>query len=329
MKNLKFREYTRKLSPTRDERDLVEKIYQSFQNLLQKDKCFQVGSYARFTAIHPLHDLDILFIIGKWEDNPNPQILLENLLQKIKSGYVNPTKYNIDITIQPHSINIVFKNEDGKKFSADIVPAYIFSKNDSGDDTYKIPEIGLKKHGEKRTEFYNQLLQNKKHMEWIHTDPRGYIEIAKNINQENKDFRKTVKFIKKWKGLCKEKDKNFKLKSFHIEQVIVEFFQGKNGMEIFESISMFFKQISYIITSPKIEDIANSNEYIDEYVNNLNDEQKGKIKQEGNNFLTKLENFKESDSVEDLLEEKINTITQLNRKSDSIRPEKPWLQIAP
>jgi hypothetical protein len=41
----------------------------------------------------------------------------------------------------------------------------------------------------------------------------------------NNDFRRVVKFIKAWKNSHKEKKEEFKLKSFHIEQVIIQYYQ--------------------------------------------------------------------------------------------------------
>lgn len=62
----KFREYLRKnLSPTKDEQSFVSKIYSSFERITGADHLLQIGSYPRYTAIRPLHDLDILWILGE------------------------------------------------------------------------------------------------------------------------------------------------------------------------------------------------------------------------------------------------------------------------
>ncbi|MCK5460921.1 hypothetical protein KAI58_02960 [Candidatus Gracilibacteria bacterium] len=310
--NSKFRTYVReKVSPTncydkkcgKCDKCFVTAIYDSFKTVLNQN-CIQIGSYPRFTAIRPLHDLDILYILGDWEEqNHNPQMLLEELLKEIKSNYVNPTEYKTEISLQTHSVTVVFKdNNDEEIFSVDIVPAYIFSTNEFQQDTYKVPEVLRQKHGGKRQEFYKKLSEEHKEMNWIHTDPRGYIKVAKQVNQSNDDFRKTVKFIKAWKNSCKEKYDDFKLKSFHIEQVITKYFQNKNDLEIFDSIFKFFVDIPEIIQSPKIKDRANTEKYIDEYLNNLTEDQKNKIIQARDCFLRKLENFSKDDLVENLIE---------------------------
>ena len=83
-------------------------------------------------------------------------------------------------------------------------------------------------------------------MNLIHTDPRGYIEVAKQVNNSNDDFWKTVKFIKAWRNSCKEKYDDFKLKSFHIEQVIIilsSIFSQKKHALIKMTIKKYLKQI--------------------------------------------------------------------------------------
>ena len=62
--NVKFREHARKLSPSTEEQELISDIYQSYNDLLGNDKCIQVGSYPRFTAISPIHDLDLIYFLG-------------------------------------------------------------------------------------------------------------------------------------------------------------------------------------------------------------------------------------------------------------------------
>ena len=70
--NAKFREYARTLSPQQSERDFIGKIYQSFNDLLGVNNCIQIGSYPRFTAITPVHDLDILYVF----ESPFADIIL-------------------------------------------------------------------------------------------------------------------------------------------------------------------------------------------------------------------------------------------------------------
>jgi len=68
---------------------------------------------------------------------------------------------------------------------------------------------------------------------------KSYIHIASDLNTINSDFRKTVKFIKKWKSNLEDKDSHLALKSFHIEQVITRLFQANSNIEIFDAIFNF------------------------------------------------------------------------------------------
>ncbi len=303
--NTILREFVKnEVSLRESDRNFVSNIYRSFTDLLGDTNTLQIGSYPRFTAIRPLHDLDILYIIGDWnEQNHSPQKSLEELLMKIKNDYINPTDYEIESSLQSHSVTVSFKDDSNEEFfSIDIVPAYVFSINEFHQDTYKVPEILRKKHGKNRKEFYKKLLKEQRKMGWIHTDPRGYIEITKQVNKSNDDFRKTVKFIKAWKNSCEEKYDDFKLDSFHIEQVITKYFQENSNLEIFDSIFNFFVELPEIIQSPKIEDRANAEKYIDAYLNNLTEDQKNKIIQARDCFLKKLEEFSEENSVSELVD---------------------------
>ena len=289
--NIKLRNLVKdKISISDDDRNFVSKLYESINNVLGKENTLQVGSYARFTAIKPLHDLDILYIIGNWdENNYSPNTLLEDLKKNLENNFVNLTQYKYKIVKQSHSITISFLNEnDEEQFAIDVVPAYIFSKNEFKDDTYIVPEILLSKH-KKRQEIYKNIeLGVKDNIGWIHTDPRGYIQIAKDLNNNNKDFRKSVKFLKAWKNLYKD---DFKFKSFHIEQIITNYFLKNSNKTIFDAIFYFFTNLNEIISKPQIIDRANKDKYIDDYLEELTNKEVNKILEAKDCFLNKLENI--------------------------------------
>ena len=300
--NEKFREYARELTPDEAKRNFVAKIYESFRPVLGPN-CFQIGSYPRFTAITPLHDLDILYVLGSWNPNSqSPKDVLDKLHAQIKGEYKNPTGLATNIKKQTHSVTVSYSNSTEIVFSVDIVPAFTFFRNEFGDDKFMVPEIVRVKAGAPRMKFYESLQEQHMNMGWVHTDPKGYIEIAKRTNKQNSDFRKSVKVIKSWKGNLKMKDKNLALKSFHLEQVIAQQFQNNNNWEIFDSVFNFFYELPNIIERPQILDRADSSRYIDEYLNGLTDEQKGKIKQARDCALVKLENADEYTSAKSILE---------------------------
>lgn len=298
-----LRQYVRdNLSPNEKDRAFVSNIYESFTGLLN-NSCIQIGSYPRFTSIKPLHDLDILYILGDWNEyRHNPQSSLSELFQSVKDSYQNPTNYTIKISLQTHSVTVAYMDGDEEIFSVDIVPAYIFSKNKFQLDTYKVPELLRKKHGNKRNEFYHQLSIQGREMDWIDSDPRGYIKVASEINKSNSDFRKSVKFIKAWANSYKEEYDDFKMKSFHIEQLITIQYELNSRLEIFEAIFNFFLQLPDSFSKPQITDRADNTRYIDDYINDLTQTQKNLILEARNQFLSQLESVYFDVEVENLLQ---------------------------
>jgi hypothetical protein len=301
--NAKLREYVRaNLSPTTSERTLVSTIYQAFCLLLH-DNCIQIGSYPRFTSIRPVHDLDILFIMGDWHEHKHsPETALRSLYSKITTEFKNPTTYTVTASLQTHSITVVFSQGKVEIFSVDIVPAYIFSENEFGDDIYKVPEIIRVRHGQNRTEYYKSLAQQGTEPGWIPSDPRGYIKVAQEVNQANSDFRKAVKFVKAWKYSCEAKNSNFKLKSFHIEQIITAHFRANLQTDIFDAIFQFFTKLPEHIEAARIPDRADPATCIDEYVNELTNGQKELIIKARDGFLKKLEELTPPQPVSSLFD---------------------------
>lgn len=300
--NAKLREYSKTLSPTTSEQDLVNKIYKSFNDLFGTNNCIQIGSYPRFTSVTPIHDLDILYILGAWNDaNHSPSAVLQNLFNQIKSSYTNPTTYTAKASLQTHSVTVDFTRGAEVILSVDIVPAYSYSKNEFGQDTYKLPEVIKEGSHLRRKEFYAKLQSEQRDMSWINSDPRGYIKMASDVGQ-NSDFRKTVKFIKRWKSNLCDADNNLKLKSFHIEQVVTKIFQQNPSIDIFDAVFAFFYDFpATISTENQISDRANSTKYIDDYLAKFTPQQVEKMKNARDGFLIKLENMSDVGRAEDLL----------------------------
>ena len=296
-----FRAYVRdRLSPTPDERDFVSSVYESVQNVLGVANCLQIGSYPRFTSISPVHDLDILYILGNWDPSADPSDALDELQAVLDSDYENPTEYSFEISRQTHSITIVFSDGGDEIFSVDIVPAYISGKNSFAEDMYMVPEIAAKSHGD-RKRIAEEVSKGTRKMTWIKSDPRGYISVATRVNGTNDDFRKAVKFVKGWRGLCKEIDDEFPLKSFHAEQVITGYFVSDSQLEIYDAVFRFFSDLPQLMQRAQIVDRTDSKRLVDQYVQDLSDADRKKVLTEGEKFLNKLKSFSEYSSVEDLL----------------------------
>lgn len=297
--NAKLRDHARGLSPTTAEQALISKVYESINDLLGTSNCIQIGSYPRCTAITPIHDLDILNILGRWDENSHsPEAALRQLHTSLTTNYENPTAYTAKFSLQTHSVTIEFFSGNELVLSVDIVPAYTFSTNDFGQATYKVPEVIKQKNHQQR----HQTQWNPYQDGWIHSDPRGYLSVATEVGQNN-DFRKAVKIAKDWKFRLKDADEDLNLKSFHLEQVITRMFQENELLDLADAIFSFFVAIPDVInTADQIADRANPNKYIDDYVADFTQAQKAKIIRARDNVLIALENIKPATNISSVLE---------------------------
>lgn len=286
--NAILREYAKTQSPTDIERALVESIYASICTLFGNANCIQIGSYPRFTATTPLHDLDVLFCLGVWsEGHHDPDEALSQTLAKVTDSYENPTKYSLKASLQNHSIVLEFSDKVGKLvISVDIVPCYSFGTNEYGDSKYMVPQvIKIKDKPQRHQTAWNPSDNN----QWVASDPRGYISRASKVGK-NTDFRKTVKIVKHWKRTLRDIDDGLKLKSFHLEQHITQMFEKTPDLDIFVALFRFFHEVPSIIENPNvIEDRAQPGKYIDDYLQDLTPNQKDRIKKARDNVLVQLE----------------------------------------
>lgn len=332
--NTALRKFVQKtLSPTEGERKFVTNIYDALQSVLGASNCLQIGSYPRFTAITPLHDLDVLFRIGPWPGStPNPAQTLSELKGKIERDFKNPTTYQVRIELQTHSITISFLDGEETFFSVDVVPAYTAGVNEFKQDVYMVPELAIRRHAVRRS-LYDELARSGRVMTWIKSDPRGYIEVAKLINERNEDFRKSAKFVKAWKWACKERNDNFKLKSFHIEQVITGYFSNNPQLEIYDAVLQFFQNLPRIIERAQIPDRADNAVFIDSYVNDLTREERQAIIEAGTLFLQKLQTLTSETEIGNLFDDTVKrakiALTKgfpaiVTSRDQSFVPRSPW-----
>ncbi|QAA80812.1 hypothetical protein EI546_03295 [Aequorivita sp. H23M31] len=280
------------ISPKQEDISFVSEVYKSFTDVLGQGNCRQIGSLPRYTAIRPLHDLDVLYKISDENfDTQNSESFLKELLEQLERKYVNPTSYEIQTTVQTHSISFLFMNGEDEVFAVDIVPAKVWGKNEFNDDTFLVPEIVQYRSHRKKQEFYYKLQASHQQMKWIKTDPLGYIAVASEINKINDDFRKSVKFIKGWKNTCKEKNENFRLKSFHLEQLITIQLLENEDQTIFDTIFQLLTELKENLKAPCIRDRADHSKFIDQYVAELTDVEIATIYQGIDSILKSFEEF--------------------------------------
>ncbi len=304
-----LREYTtNNINPNQKELNFVRKIYKSIKFTLGEGNCYRIGSWPRGTAIHPLHDLDILFVAGRNFDinnPPDPSVIISETITKAVSNLEVPNGLYIETEVQSHSGAIVYKDSKGNvQFSVDIVPGYVDynNPNEQGQDTYFIPDLSYLSRIEKSL-YYKDVHDGVKTIGWKKSDPRGYIRPTRELCKGNKDFRLAVKFIKAWKHSAKETNgDNFKLKSFHLEQKLFKYYSEYRSNSIFDGIFFILKEMSVNspFFTPSILDRTPNNEdpYIDGYLKNLSTQQKQLIQEVRDYTMINLENIKSSSNIQ-------------------------------
>jgi len=293
------------LTPTQDERSMVAAVYAAVCSVLGQDRCYQIGSYPRYTAIRPPHDLDVLYSADKWSGaKPDAAKVVADIKGRLEKHLVSPLGLSFTVTLQTHSITLSFTNDGEEVFAVDVVPAWpTGSTNEFGDDIYRVPEVILEGH-RGRVETYKRLAEQGRDMDYILSDPKGYISVAAGLNKANADFRKSVKLPKKWKHVAKDASDEFKLKSFHIEQIVTSYFRDRVTLDILEAVTKFFVELPRWITHSQIPDWADPTRNIDSYIDELTASERAAILDARDAFLARLRSFDGSQDAELLFEMK-------------------------
>lgn len=293
-----LRDYARtNLSPRPEDRTMVSEVYEAIKLVLGTQSTIQIGSFARFTAVRPLHDLDVLYVAGDYQDvEPNPSAVLDGLQKLLNKDFKNPTRWSWQTKMQTHSVSIVFSQQQTEKFSVDIVPAYRSGRNEFGLDKYVVPEI-LAFARNQRAAILNEVRLGTRTMGWIKSDPRGYTQAATNLNAINEDFRRASKILKGWRRATKHRYNDFPLKSFHLEQAVFEYFASSPTDTVFDAVFNVLRNIRTLAKTPRFRDRAEHSKFIDEYVRRLSTEDRELAEQAADYFLIGLERAKSSADV--------------------------------
>ncbi|MPZ29546.1 MAG: hypothetical protein GEV13_00875 [Rhodospirillales bacterium] len=272
------------LSPTPKERAMVSREYEFLCGAVG-GVCFQSGSYARFTSTTPVNDLDVI-----WQMPPaalsgevlrkvmqgydpgefDPSEILQRLAATIRAAYQQAGR-KVTVVVQSHSIGIYFGTKDD--FSIDLVPALAAGRtNEFGDDIYWVPEIA--RFSKTRRLRHYELGA---HIGWMLSDPRGYIEDARQLNEQNESFRKVAKFGRKWRRGCKKENPEFRLKSFHLELVDNDLLKRSPHFDTLDAIEAFFGTLEDYLEAPHFPDRADHTRYVDKYIDELTAEERADI----------------------------------------------------
>lgn len=279
--NTTLEEFSRKyLSPTQNEQSVISARYVQLQKLLPGSEIFQSGSYPRCTAVSPVHDLDVIWVMPEeWQQRVtkaytqafNKQGFTFDVSQPLKelADYLREqyrkigVKVEIDDT-QRHAVKISFPEKDSSKdsFTIDVVPAVKSGRKNAGNDVYLVPEI------QKATHSKWEKIANERggRVKWILSDPKYYLDQAKEINDSNSSYRKAVKFIKTWRRACNAGLVDFELQSFHLEQVLAQMFLEDNTLDTLQAVKSLFTDLGYWMAEPRISDAANPDVFIDSYL---------------------------------------------------------------
>lgn len=320
---------SKNFSPKKLQRKYIKEKYQELKGFLG-GVTFRSGSYARYTAVDPVHDLDVIYPVTDVTIEQNPQPLVQKLMEQLEEDYKkSPTKIK-RIYAQTHSITIELADSPEGNFSIDVVPAVaINEKNEFGDSLYMVPEI-LRMNRYNRNERYIAAADDNNPIGWVKTDPRGYVTAAANLNASNENFRHTVKLVKSWRHAAKMvyKDK-FKLKSFHLEQIVHQYFDANPGCTTVDSAIEVLASIPNYLRTAQIPDRADAKNMIDDYVNNLTAEEKQLILRLQSTALTtigQLPAATNTGDIEDMLTAFVTVTaaptTTVNARQ--VTPSQPW-----
>ena len=316
-------------SPKKSQREYITEKYQELKGFLG-GVTFRSGSYARYTAVDPVHDLDVIYPVTDVTVEQNPQPLVQKLMGQLEEDYKkSPTKIK-RIYAQTHSITIELADSPEGNFSIDVVPAVaINEKNKFGDPLYMVPEI-LRMNRHNRTEQYIAAAKGAKTIGWVKTDPRGYVTAAANLNDSNENFRHAVKLVKSWRHAAKMayRDK-FKLKSFHLEQIVHQYFDANPGCTTVDAAIDVLASIPNYLRAAQIPDRADAKIMIDDYVNDLTAEEEQLILRLQSTALTTISRLPAATSTGDIESNLTSFVTVTTASAATVTtrqviPSQPW-----
>ncbi|HLL56057.1 MAG TPA: nucleotidyltransferase [Myxococcaceae bacterium] len=200
-------------SAARQERVLADKL----KRVLAPSATFVSGSYGRNTAIRPLHDIDLFYVLAPAPVPPAqpPRAYLQRVRDALKAEYQGK-----EPLLQNRSVNIEFA---GTGIGFDIVPAL---EDPRQREVYWIPD--------------------KASGQWIRSNPRKHKESCDAANERaGKKLKPLVKAVKRWNQLLQDKP----VPSFLMEVMAYEAFRTPPPSYA-EGLAALFLFLSERITRP-------------------------------------------------------------------------------
>lgn len=224
-----LRDLVRRIEPTPKQKLGAARSQKHLRQLLDSgnmaqriDTSYLSGSYSRDTAIHPLDDVDIIFVVNTsyWRksfsllfgssDYPTPRSILQSFARAIRYRYRVSSVFGQrrSVCLQLYHLNI------------DVVPAI---RDQQQVDVIRIPDTLADK--------------------WILTSPLRHREKATNVNKfQDGRFKPLVKLLKYWNGNL---PRTAHLKSFAIETMAVRIFQDFRFESLQQGLLCFFDFVAF------------------------------------------------------------------------------------
>jgi hypothetical protein len=214
-----FAEVLADLEPTPTQKDGVQRSNNHLRGLLEGGKIgmrivdhYLSGSYARDTAVYPLDDVDIIFIVdpegwGKsiFASYPPPGDVLKTFERAIRYRYPDSSVYT-----QYRSIRLSLFHVD-----IDAVPAIADGKDP---ELIKVPDSNAGK--------------------WIPSAPKRHTRLATEVNRRRRGlFKPLVKLLKGWNANLPD---SARMKSFAVETMAVRLFSAKEFSSLEEGVLLFW-----------------------------------------------------------------------------------------
>lgn len=216
-------DFVKKIEPTAAQKNGAQRSHNFLREVLCTGQfatrirtSYLSGSYARDTAIAPLDDVDVIFVVnpsawptGFLATRPSPATILESFARALRYRYPNSS-----IRVQRRSICLQLNHLD-----IDVVPAV---ELDATGQTILVPDA--------RTG------------DWIKSAPRAHSETATEINKrQGGRFKPLVKLLKYWNSNLPS---TATFKSFAIETLAARLFSSVGLPSLEDGLSLFFDFIA-------------------------------------------------------------------------------------
>lgn len=224
-----LRAILREIEPTPTEKQGARRSHAYLREVLNSGKMearirtsYLSGSYARDTAVNPLDDVDIIFVIepAKWpigflSTRPSPKAVLRTFAAAIRRRYKDSS-----VRTQRRSVRLQLYHLD-----IDVVPAIEPS------DSTEMIEVA-----------------DREEDTWIKSSPKRHSDVAASVNQARGGrFKPLVKLLKSWNGGLTS---TARFKSFAVETMAVRLFGAEPLPDLTDGLVSFFDFVAFIGGEP-------------------------------------------------------------------------------